>query len=289
MTILIFHYPRGVRAAKLLISLHTPVHNKIQDGDETMQKHTFQIDITSIIHSQTDEWLQKLTMEMENAFKNSDNHMRLLANLLVMEQYTNTLRQGLAASGKTLSTGLECARNILWDFLNARIAPTDFEAFANDFYDCLLAYNVGEITDAPKEFYDKYFTGSEPDAYELLAIEWSSGLLMQLVSIAGGNVDFEEFEDCERIDFYGIAIMLSILEDACIGLTIIPRPDDMESREEALTQVHRSTLFQEIVRHVQNSVQTALNAAPDTYDSLRHDYSQYTILPEKYASALLLE
>lgn len=88
-----------------------------------MQEHIFQIDIAFIINSQSDEWIQKWTMEMENAFKNNDNRLRLLANLLVMEQYTTTLRQGLAASGKTLSAGLECARNILWDFLNSRIAP----------------------------------------------------------------------------------------------------------------------------------------------------------------------
>lgn len=254
-----------------------------------MPEHIFQIDIASIINSQTDDWSRKWTMEMENAFKNSDNHLRLLANLLVMEQYINTLRQGLAASGKTLSAGLERACNILWDFLDSRIAPTDFEDFANDYYDCLLAYNVGETTDTPKEFYDKYFAGSDPDAYELLAIEWSSGLLMQLVAIADGNVDFEEFEDCERIDFYGISIMLSILEDACIGLTNTPCSGDMESRKEALTQVHRSTLFQEIIKHVRDCVQTALNAAPDTYESLRHEYVQYPIISAEYASALLLE
>lgn len=111
---------------------------------------------------------------------------------------------------------------------------------------------------------------------------------MQLVAIAGGNVDFEEFEDCERIDFYGISIMPGILEDACIGLTNTPRPRDMESRPVAMAQVHHSTLFQGIVKHVWNCIQAALNAAPDTYESLRHEYSQDPIIPAECASALLL-
>ncbi|MDE5824846.1 MAG: hypothetical protein K2H91_09235 [Lachnospiraceae bacterium] len=255
-----------------------------------MQDHTFQINISSIINLQTDEWNFELMETIDHAFISSDNHSRLLGNLLVMEQYINTLRQGLAASGKTLSAGLNCACSILWDYLNDRTTPTAFEEFANDYYDCLLAYNVGITTDAPKEFYNKYFASAEPDAYELLAIEWSSGLLMQLVSIAGGRIDFEDFEGYEQIDFYGVSIMLSILEHACVGLTNTPCPSNTkEYWEKAMTQVHHSPLFQGIVRHVQNCLQAALNAAPDTFESLHYEYSQYTILPEKYASALLLE
>ncbi|MDE7200491.1 MAG: hypothetical protein K2O91_00975 [Lachnospiraceae bacterium] len=260
-----------------------------------MQEHTFQINISAIINSQTDEWNFELMDTIDHAFKGSDNHLRLLGNLLVMEQYINTLRQGLAASGKTLSTGLECAYSMLWDYLNDRISPTAFEEFANDYYDCLLAYNVGTTTDAPKNFYDKYFSDADPDAYELLAIEWSSGLLMQLVSIAGGHIDFEEFEGYEQIDFYGISIMLSILENACFGLLHVSHSLDMgesltgELLKKAMEQVHRSPLFQGIVKQVQICLHAALNAAPDTFEALHHENSQYTILPQEYASALLLE
>ena len=28
--------------------------------------------------------------------------------------------------------------------------------------------------------------------------------------------DFDEFRDCKKVDFYGIDIMIHILEDACI-------------------------------------------------------------------------
>ena len=255
-----------------------------------MQEHTFQINFSSIINSQTDEWNFELMESIDHAFKSNDDRSRLLGNLLVMEQYINTLRQGLAASGKTLSAGLECARSILWDYLNDRTSPTAFEEFANDYYDCLLAYNVGTTADAPKDFYGKYFSDANPDAYELLAIEWSSGLLMQLVSIAGGHIDFDEFEGCEQIDFYGISIMLSILENACVGLTHTPFSSNTnEYWERTMVQVHRSPLFQGIIMCIQNSLHTALNAAPDTFECLHHEYSQYTILPEEYASALLLE
>ena len=50
------------------------------------------------------------------------------------------------------------------------------------------------MEDAPKEFYEKYFGNTDCDAYELLAIEWSSGVLMQLVGIAGGRLTHDDFE-----------------------------------------------------------------------------------------------
>lgn len=268
-----------------------------------MQERTLQINFSFIINSQTREWRGDLMKAAAHAFQYSDDRSRLLGNLLVMEQYINTLRQGLTASGKTLSAGLECADSILWDYLNSRTTPIAFEDFANDYYDCLLAYNIGDVTtDAPKEFYSKYFSGTNPDAYELLAMEWSSGLLMQLVSIAGGRIDFDDFEGYEKIDFYGIDIMISILEDACVGLIGASRSFDTHSanatetltgkaltKESAIAQVHRSPLFQGIVKNVHNCLQTALNASPDTFASLHHKYSQCTILPQEYASALLLE
>jgi len=259
-----------------------------------MQEHSFQINFSSIINSQTRDWSREFDETVNYAFQNSDTYSRLLGNLLVMEQYIHTLRQGLSASGKTICAGLECAYGILWDYLNNRTTPTNFEDFANDYYDCLLAYNVGTITtDAPKEFYNKYFAGTDPDAYELLAVEWSSGLLLQLVSIAGKRIDFEEFEGYEQIDFYGISIMLSILEDACIELLHVSHFFDMgevltgESLTQTMAQVHRSPLFQGIIKNVQSCLQAALNASPDTYESLHHEYSQYTILPKEYASMLL--
>lgn len=271
-----------------------------------MQERTSQTNFSFILNSQTNEWRGELMRAADHAFQYSDDRSRLLGNLLVMEQYINTLRQGLSASGKTLSAGLECADSILWDYLNCRTTSAAFEDFANDYYDCLLAYNIGDVTtDAPKEFYSKYFSGADPDAYELLAIEWSSGLLMQLVSIAGGRIDFDDFEGYEKIDFYGIDIMIGILEDACVGLIGASRSSDTYSAnatetltEKALTetsakqvtaQVHCSPLFQGIVQNVQNCLQTALNASPDTFESLHYECSQYTILPKEYASALLLE
>lgn len=92
-----------------------------------MSEHTFQINISTIINSQPDEWNFELMKTIDYAFKSSDNHSRLLGNLLIMEQYVNTLRQGLVASDKTLSAGLECACNILWNYLNDCISPTAFE------------------------------------------------------------------------------------------------------------------------------------------------------------------
>ena len=252
-------------------------------------EYTIDMDFLSLDGAQTGEWMLQFLNMVDCAFKNYNNYSRLLGNLLIMERYIHTLCQGLAASNKKISIGLECACNLLWDFLERSITPSDFQDFANDYYACLIAYNVGDIhTDAPKEFYNLYFADATPDAYELLAIEWSSGLLMQLVSIAGGRVDFDDFEECEQIDFYGIDIMLHILEDACIELTNTPclfcRAKDLEK---AMEQVHQTPLFQKIIKDVQDDIQIALKAVPSEFASLRNKYRKYTIIPEKYAAELL--
>ena len=54
-----------------------------------------------------------------------------------------------------------------------------------------------------------------------------------------------------------------------------------------MTQVRKTSLFQEIVMHVQNDLQTALLAAPAEYEALRKEYGQYTIIPEQYAARML--
>ena len=53
-----------------------------------------------------------------------------------------------------------------------------------------------------------------------------------------------------------------------------------------MTQVRKTSLFQEIVMHVQNDLQTALLTAPTEYEALRKEYGQYTLIPEQYAGVL---
>lgn len=221
-------------------------------------------------------------------FENSNSRSRLLGNLLIMKRYINTVQQALAASNSKISLGLEYAEYLLWNYLEERITAVDFQDFANDYYACLLNYNVGDV-DIPKEFQFKYFADSKPESYELLAIEWSAGLLMQLVSMEDGRVDFEDFEECKQIDFYGPHVMLDILKVTCIELTGIPlKSTNGTDLEKAMEQVRKTSLFQEIVMHIQNDLQTAAEAAPTEYESLRNEYKKYTIIPEKFAERLEL-
>lgn len=248
-------------------------------------------DFSSLDSSQINKWLAEFLKIVENIFNNSDNDIRLLANLLVMERYVHTLCQGLRDRGKNLSLGLISSIDLLWNYLEGNIALIDFQDFANDFYASLLAWNIGRVEDAPKEFYKKYFGNRDCDAYELLAIEWSSGLLMQLVAIAGGRLtydDFDEFKDCKKIDFYGIDVMIHILEDACIEFTGISLSSSNEiDLRKNMEKVHQTPLFQQVINYVQKDLQTALVATPNQFSMLRNEYQQYTIIPEKYAADLL--
>lgn len=197
------------------------------------------------------------------------------------------MRQGLAADKAQLCVCLRYAQGLLWDYLGGRVAAADFQDFANDYYAWLLEHNVG-LEGFCSEHFAEYFADSCPESYEWFAVEWSSGLLMQLVAIEGGRVDYEDFEECGALDFYGPLCMLDMMEDVCIGLTDTPvvsnRGTDLEK---AMTQVRKTSLFQEIVMHVQNDLQTALLAAPAEYEALRKEYGQYTIIPEQYAAQML--
>ena len=83
-------------------------------------------------------------------------------------------------------------------------------------------------------------------------------------------------------------IMLNLLKDACAELTGIFRVSgraDEPGQEHK--QVRRTPLFREIVRRIQEDLQTALAASPAQYASLQKEYEQHTIIPREYAGALL--
>ena len=253
-----------------------------------MVGYTLKTDFAALEESQAYKYLINFREIVGEAFEYSDNRLCLLGNLLILERYCNTVQQGLAANDAQLSVCFQYAQGLLWDYLGGRVTAADFQDFANDYYAWLLAYAVGEPMDIPDGFYAEYLADSCPEAYEWFAVAWSSGLLMQLVSIEGGRVDYEDFEECTELDFYGPLCMLDMLEDACIELT----DTALESHrgadlEKAIRQVHKTSLFQEIVIHIQNDLQTALLAAPAEHEVLRKEYAQYTIIPERYAARLL--
>ncbi len=253
-----------------------------------MGEYTLKTDFAALGEQQAYKYLMNFKEIVEKAFEHSDNRQRLLGNLLVLERYCNTIQQGLAAEQSQLSVCLRYAQGLLWDYLGGRVTTAEFEDFANDYYACLLANNVGEPMDMPEGFYAEYFADSCPESYEWFAIEWSSGLLMQLVSIEGRRVDYEDFEECRELDFYGPLYMIDMLGDACMDFTdttlVLNRGTDLEK---AVTQVRNTSLFQGIVMEVQNDLQTALLAVPMEYEALRKEYGQYVIIPERYAARLL--
>lgn len=253
-----------------------------------MDSYTLDTDFFALNSQQARNWMIKFGDIMEDAFANCDDRHRLLGNLLIMEPYIHTVSQGLAISSKQLSHILQHTLDLLWDYLEGHTVPADFQDFANNLYACVIAHNVGTADDAPEEFYKEYFAGITINTYEWLAIEWNCILMMQLLAITRARLDFDEFEGCERVDFYGVSEMLNLLEDACIGLTNTPCIFSTErDREKALDQVHQTPLFQQIISHFEVSLKTAITAVSEQFPFLRDKYRQYTIIPEKYAKDLL--
>ena len=246
-------------------------------------------DFSSLNVSQAEEWIRNFYKTAEAAFAGMDDCPRLLGNLLVIERFVNTVRRGLAENRQSISDGLTYSLDLLWDCLYRKTGPLDFQDFANDYYACLLANNVGIWEDdAPRDFYIKYIGKSERCAYEWMAVEWTSALLISLVSIAGGRVDFEDFEDCLKIDFYPAANMIDILEDVCIWLTnTLPMSYKGSNLATAHREAQKTPLFQQAVSCIQRDLKTALTARPEQYPALREEYRKHTILPDGYAAKML--
>lgn len=184
-------------------------------------KYTLDTDFSSLNGPKAVNWIIGFQDMTEDAFADSSSHSRLLGNLLILEPYLHTIRQGLADRGRTVPAILQEALDILWDYLEGRKAPSDFQDFANNLYAATLNYNVGEeITDAQAEFSRKYvdIPWGKNSVWQILT--WLSVLLMEVVAISGGWLDFEEYE--QDVDFVEMEEMLNMLVDVFIDLTDTP-------------------------------------------------------------------
>ena len=250
-------------------------------------KYTLDTDFSSLNGPKAANWIMGFQDMAEDAFADSSSHSRLLGNLLILEPYLHTIRQGLADRGRTVPAILQEALDILWDYLEGRKAPSDFQDFANNLYAAALDYNVGEeITDAQAEFSRKYVDIPWGKNSEWQILTWLSVLLMEVVAISGGWLDFEEYE--QDVDFVEMEEMLNMLVDVFIDLTDTPLQsnkavDVMNAQE----QVYQTPLFRQFIERIQNGLKAALSATPEQYPALREEYRQYAILPEEYAAKLL--
>ena len=252
-------------------------------------KYTLDTDFSSLNGPKAANWIMDFQDMAEDAFADS-SHSRLLGNLLILESYVHTLRQSLADRGRTVSDVCQEALDIHWDYLEGKKAASDFQDFANNLYSATLNYNVGEeITDAQAEFYEKHVDLPWGRTCEWQILTWLSVLLMEVVAISGGRLDFEEYEEYEQdVDFAEMEEMLNMLADAFIDFTNTPLPSNKASDVmNAQEQVYQTPLFLQFIEGIQNGLKAALSATSEQYPALREEYRQYTILPEEYAAKLL--
>lgn len=250
-------------------------------------KYTLDTDFSSLNGPKAVNWIIGFQDMTEDAFADSSSHSRLLGNLLILEPYLHTIRQGLADRCRTVPAILQEALDILWDYLEGRKAPSDFQDFANNLYAAALDYNVGEeITDAQAEFSRKYVDIPWGKNSEWQILTWLSVLLMEVVAISGGWLDFEEYE--QDVDFVEMEEMLNMLVDVFIDLTDTPlQSNKAVDVMNAWEQVSQTPLFRQVIERIQNGLKAALSAVPEQYPALREEYRRYTILPKEYAAKLL--
>lgn len=254
-----------------------------------MSKYSLDTDFSALNGPKANNWILRFRDIAETAFKNSDTRSRLLGNLLVIERYVHTLQQGLSFKGKSPTPMLMKALDLLWSYAEECITVTEFQDFANNIYASTLAYNSDEeLTDTQAEFYKSCFENEKPTTIEWQIITWVSGLLIKLVDIEGGRLDFEEIASYEQIGFADFDDLFGFLTDACIYLVNIPLPSSTgRDYEKATELLYKTPLFCHIVENIQGDLKTAIDATSEQYQSLRMEYQQYTIIPDEYAANLM--
>ncbi len=252
-------------------------------------KYTLNTDFALLNDSQAYNWRLNFRNMVREAFDGVDNDNILLANLLILESYINTYRHGLEENGEEINEVIEIAQNFLWDCLNGKIQPKEFEDFANNLDACVMQYNVGEeLTDSQEEFYEKYFSDSE-NGNQMFISEWQSLLLMELTVISGGRYDFENWESVEDLnDWYCLESMLDFLTDACVDFAQITRISYKASDiDKAEAQLYKTQLYRNLVAFILNTLKVGMSGKADMYEQLREEYSQTMIIPEEFAAELL--
>lgn len=70
-------------------------------------KYTLNTDFSSLNGPKAANWIMDFQDMAEDAFADSSSHSRLLGNLLILESYVHTLRQGMAGRGRTVAEQVE--------------------------------------------------------------------------------------------------------------------------------------------------------------------------------------
>lgn len=252
-----------------------------------MSKYEMFSDYTLLNKKDAYDFVTNISKLADEAFKNSDNKARLLGNLLILEQYFNTLKDGLNENDEKPTPITYKSVDMLWNYLYGKVKAFDFDDFANNLYACVLEYMVGEeLTDEQSEFYENNFPNDSISSMEWQIIGWISYLLLELTAIHGGKINFDEFKACDFIDFVSLDEILNILSDACIDFAEVECKSNMAKDViKAFEDVCITPLFQSIIHKIQRSLKDALNTKPEDYENLRNQ--QTSILPQEFAADFL--
>ncbi len=248
-------------------------------------------DFSKLDSQSAHKFMTAFTDIADNAFCDRDEKCRLLGNLLLMSRFLNAVRLAMEEQDAELSPGITKAYDILWDYLEGKTQPVEFEEFANNLSGFCSNCAIGTDFDVPEEFYAEYVpNAAELTALESTLFEWFDFLLLAVVNRAGWHIPHFEDNCPEDIDFGGLSEMLDIFSDMCFELCdiIVPssRAGDLLKAEE---QLYKTPLYTGFIVVLQNDLKTALNAAPADYRGLREKYRTLSAFPDEYAARLPLD
>lgn len=246
----------------------------------------FFVDYSKLDKKEASEWVKNCSALADKAFLNVNQKIKLLANLLVLEEYRKSVSIGLSEHDETLPDVVDEAIDYLWNYLLDNIELSTFEYFANNLYAACLNYEVGEdITAENQTFIEENLQDIDCDfVWEILA--FASRLMVELLALHQKRVDFDEFLQVEDIDFYMLDEILNFLNDFAIDISNIDSPSSMAKDViKALDEAAVSPFFIYIIKNIQNALQDALNI--QDYANLRLKYHNISLVPREHCSAMI--
>lgn len=247
-----------------------------------MAKYALDTDFSALKPAQAKQWMCEFREMAEEAFAEQDDRARLLAHLLLLKAYANTVREGLLEQGRTLCPLIPKGLELLTDAWEQTAEPCAFQDFAAALYGCFLAETNGEELEEELEaFYEEHFSEQTYSSDEWLLLEWISSLLLQLTALADIQLDFDFYEDFEDAQELGLFdLMESMLNGFAESYAVLLKTSSFD-------QVYQTQPFQSAAAFVCDALKAAQSAGPEQALALQRDYSQKLLVPKEHLSEII--
>ncbi len=239
------------------------------------------------------EYMMDFGNILEDAFYDEDDEHKLLGHLMIMSRFINTSRHALDAQHLDNSPGIQKAYDIIWDYVEGKVRPIDFERFTNMINGFCLSYTQTKSCRLTWEVFDKYITTGLLTSIEFMLLQWCVLLLLALVRKDGWHIKPYDYDGPDEISFGFMGQVLYKVFRACAVVSGIPVPSytdtDAGYDPDAEELFYSCPLIADAVCGIRGDLLSALGTDPSQYARLRNECRSRVLLPDKFAAKLPLD